>query len=104
MKPNQRTSREDVLFILFQLLLQVVKLRGGEKLPRVIPRPSQMSLMVSSFGFRLFPYRMFLMLDGGSALTVASRLMVMSCSWQRRRMRSRTASLVFMLHLPDFFL
>ena len=39
-----------------------------------------------------------------SALTVASRLMVMSCSWQRRRMRSRTASLVFMLHLPDFFL
>ena len=44
------------------------------------------------------------MLDGGSALTVASRLMVMSCSWQRRRMRSRTASLVFMLHLPDFFL
>ena len=38
MKPNQRTSREDVLFILFQLLLQVVKLRGGEKLPQGDPQ------------------------------------------------------------------
>lgn len=77
MKPNQRTSREDVLFILFQLLLQAVDSGVEKNCPRVMSSPSQMSLMVSSLGFWLLPYRMFLMLDGGRALTVASRLMVM---------------------------
>lgn len=35
--------------------------------PRVVSRPSQIIFMVISFGFWLFPYRIFLILDGGSA-------------------------------------
>lgn len=78
---------------------------GAEKnSPSVRPSPSQMSLIVSNLGFLLFPYRMFLRLDGGSAQSVARRLTLIFLSSHRRRMRIFTASVALIFFSPSGFL
>lgn len=63
----------------------------------VISSPSHIIFIVNSFGLQLLPYRIFLMLDGGSAHTVASLLMLMFLCSHRRSILILTASIVCIL-------
>lgn len=82
---------------LLYLLLKAVKLRRGEKLRKRHIQPVAYHFIVNSFGLQLLPYRIFLMLDGGSAHTVASLLMLMFLCSHRRSILILTASIVCIL-------
>lgn len=72
--------------------------------PSVMPSPSHSILIVISFGFLLFPYRMFFTEDGGSALRLASLFIVMFLSAQSCWILFWTVCIIFsMYRTPLFF-
>lgn len=51
---------------------QCIKFQRGKNSPKEISGLSQIIFMVTIFGFRLFPYRIFFILDWGNAKRVAN--------------------------------
>lgn len=69
----------------------------------VIPNPSHIILMVSSFGFWLFPYKIFFTDEGDNADRLASMLMERLRSSQSWRIRFLTAAMVLIFDISDSF-
>lgn len=62
---------------------------------RVISKPSHIILIVSSFGFLLFPYKIFFTDDGGRAQMLANLFIDIFLSPQSCKIRFLTADIVF---------
>lgn len=60
----------------------------------VISKPSHIFLIVKILGSLLLPYKIFLIEDGGTADSVASLLIVISCSAHKCRILSLIAEIV----------